>query len=52
MAGLLDWLRVHLLPPALLAIVAVAQILRPLIGMDRVEAWARTALRRLRWDRG
>ena len=34
--------------PALLAVVALAQLLRPIVGMDRVEAWARKALRRIR----
>ncbi len=41
------WLRVRLFYPALLAVIALAQLLRPIIGMDRAEAWARRALSKL-----
>lgn len=50
MADILARLRARLFYPALLAVVALAQLLRPIVGMDRVEAWARRALRRLRWE--
>lgn len=49
MTGLLDWLRARLFYPALLLLVALAQLLRPLLGMDRVVALLQRALR---WARG
>ncbi len=45
MRDLLDTLRTRLLLPAYVAIIAVAQLVRPFVGIDRAEAFARRALR-------